>query len=194
MEFKFSKKEELLQWAVNDFAQREIATSQLDTLDHVPPELIRKMGELGFLSMRIPEKYGGKPATWVMVGILAEEIAKANISIASLILFHYGVILSLSSDGTEEAKEEWLSGLAKGERLGCISMTEPDSGSDVSAIKTKAIKEGDHYILNGEKAVVSFGLQADVALFLVGPISKMDQMGSLPSLSLWISRASQSSP
>jgi len=164
MEFKFSKKEELLQWAVNDFAQRELATNKLDTLDHIPEEIIRKIGELGFFSMRIPEKYGGKPTTWVMIGILAEEMAKANISIANLIMVSYGVSISLSTNGTEEAKEEWLSKLAKGEKLGCISMTEPDSGSDVSSIQTKAIRKDDIYLLSGEKSMVSFGSQVDVAL------------------------------
>jgi cyclohexanecarboxyl-CoA dehydrogenase len=164
MEFKFSKKEELLQWAVNDFAQGELATNKLDTLDHVPEEIIRKIGEIGFFSMRIPEKYGGKPATWVMVGILAEEIAKANISIANLIMVSYAVSISLSTNGTEEAKEEWLSKLAKGDKLGCISLTEPDNGSDISSIQTKAIRKDDIYLLSGEKSMVSFGTQADVAI------------------------------
>jgi cyclohexanecarboxyl-CoA dehydrogenase len=164
MEFKFSKQEELLQWAVNDFAQRELTTNKLDTLDHIPEEIIRKIGELGFFSMRIPEKYEGKPATWVMIGILVEEMAKANISIANLIMVSYGVSISLATNGTEEAKEEWLSKLATGEKLGCISMTEPDSGSDVSSIQTKAIRKDDIYLLSGEKSMVSFGSQVDVAL------------------------------
>jgi cyclohexanecarboxyl-CoA dehydrogenase len=164
MEFKFSKKEELIQWAVNDFAQRELTDKKLDSLDHVPKEIVKKMGDLGFLSMKIPEKHGGKPATWVMMGILTEEVAKVSAVIANLIMVSYEVSLSLASHGTEEAAEEWLSPLVKGEKLGCISVTEPGCGTDVNAIRTEAIRERDSYLIRGEKSPVSFGIQADVTL------------------------------
>ena len=164
MEFKFSKKEELWQWAVKEFAEGELAKQELITLDYVPADVLKKMGELGFFSVKVPEEYGGNPGTWVMMGILAEEIAKTNIPIAYMIMVSYEVSLSLARHGTEEAKEEWLRGFVKGNKRGCISVTESDSGVNVGAIKTEAIREQDSYFIRGEKSPVSFGMQADVAL------------------------------
>jgi alkylation response protein AidB-like acyl-CoA dehydrogenase len=80
MDFKFSEEEKLWQWAVRDYAEREIAAQDLMTLNHIPRKILKKMGDLGFLSLRVPEEYGGNPATWVMMGILAEEIAKTSIA------------------------------------------------------------------------------------------------------------------
>lgn len=167
MEFKFSKKEELLQWAVNDFAEKELTDKALVTLDHVPKNIIKKMGDLGFFGLRIPEKYKGKPATWVMIGILAEEIAKANIACAYWVMLSYEVNLLLATYGTEEAKEEWLCNLVEANQLGCFSATESYAGSDMSAIETKAIRDQDFYLISGEKKPISFGMQADVAVLFV---------------------------
>ncbi len=164
MEFKFSKREELLQWAVNDFAQKEIAAQELNKLNYVPADIIEKIGKLGFFSIKIPEKYGGKPGTWVMIGILVEEIAKANISVAYLTMLSYEISLHLSLYGSEKVLEEWLPGLCQGGKSGCISVTEPHCGSDFLAIKTKAIRDGDFYCISGEKKPVSFGTQADFTI------------------------------
>jgi alkylation response protein AidB-like acyl-CoA dehydrogenase len=106
----------------------------------------------------------GECGTWVMIGILAEEIAKMNIPIACMTMVSYEVILALARYGTEEAKEEWLRGLVKGNKRGCLSVTESDSGVDIGAIKTKAMSEQDSYFIKGEKCPVSFGMQANVAL------------------------------
>lgn len=164
MEFRFSRQEELWQWAVREFAEGELAKQELMTLRHVPADILKKMGELGFFSVKVPKEYGGNPGTWVMVGILAEEIAKMNISIAYMTMVSYEVSLSLISYGTDEAKDEWLRGLVNGSKRGCISVNEPDSGVDMDAIKTKANREQDSYFISGEKSPVSFGMQADVAL------------------------------
>ena len=165
MEFKFSKEEELLQWATKDFAQRELATKELVTLDYVPTDILKKMGDLGFFGLGIPERYGGEPASWVMIGILTEEIAKANIAIAYLIMLSYEISLPLAMHGTDEAKEEWLYSLVKGNKIGCISVTEPDCGSDVAAIKARAFRDRGFYLVSGEKGPVSFGMEADVSVF-----------------------------
>ena len=76
MEFKFSKQEELWQWAVREFTEGEFTKQELVTLDYVPTDLLKKMGELGFFSLQVPKEYGGHSGTWVMIGMLAEEIAK----------------------------------------------------------------------------------------------------------------------
>jgi len=163
MEFKLSKKEELWQWAVREFAEGELAKQELITLDYVPADFLKKMGGLGFFSVKVPKEYGGDLGTWVMMGILAEEMAKMNIPIAYMTMVSYEVILSLTSFGTNETKEEWLQDLVKGAKRGCISANESDSGVDIGVIKTKAIREQDSYFISGEKSPVSFGMQADVA-------------------------------
>jgi cyclohexanecarboxyl-CoA dehydrogenase len=164
MEFKFSKREELLQWAVNDFGQKEIAAKELNTLSYVPANILKKMGDLGFFSMRVPEKYGGKPGAWVTIGVLIEEIAKANMSIGYLTMLSYEISLLLSIHGADEVKEEWLQGVCQGRKLGCISITEPHCGSDFSAIETRAVRDGDSYYISGEKNPISFGTQADFTI------------------------------
>ena len=85
MEFKFTKEEEDIRRAANDFAQRALANKELEKLDHVPVNTLTEMGDLGFLGLMVPETYGGEPAGWVEVGIVAEEIAKGNIAMAYLI-------------------------------------------------------------------------------------------------------------
>jgi cyclohexanecarboxyl-CoA dehydrogenase len=113
-----------------------------------------------------------------MLGILAEEIAKVNISVAYMTLVSYEVSLPLASYGTADAKEEWLRDLVKGIKQGCISVNEYDSGVDIGAIKTKAVREQESYFITGEKNPVSFGTQADVALLFAkaAPDKKMTDL------------------
>jgi len=112
----------------------------------------------------IPEEYGGVKASWVELGIVAEEIAKANIAVGYRIALSFGVGLLLATHGTKEAKEQWLPDFCEGIRFGCISVTEPESGSDFSSIETRAIRDGDFYLLTGEKSPVSFGTDADFVI------------------------------
>jgi cyclohexanecarboxyl-CoA dehydrogenase len=164
MDFRFSEEEELWQWAVKDFANREIASREPKIFDQSFKYTLRKMGELGFFGVKLPEQYGGDPANWVMLGILAEEVAKVSVGIAYLILVSHEVTFSLASYGTDEAKEEFLRGLIRGDIVGCISSNEPNAGVDFEAIELRADKNGETYIVSGEKNPVSFGMQADVTL------------------------------
>jgi cyclohexanecarboxyl-CoA dehydrogenase len=160
----FSKDEELLQWAVKDFADREIVPKEIAQFDDSFKSTAQKLGELGFLGLTLPEEYGGDPASWVMLGILLEEIAKTNIAIAYYALINHEVAASIAKYGNDEAKQEWLGSLLSGKRIGCIAATEPGAGSDFAAIQTKASKEGDRYVIAGVKSPVSFGTEADVSL------------------------------
>ena len=164
MEFNFSKDERLLQVAAKDFADRELAPKELSVFDQSTRDVLRKMGELGFFGIKLPEEYGGDPGNWVMLGILAEEIAKVNSGIAYFLLISHEVGYALASYGTEEAKKEWLADLIQGNRIGCICATETDAGTDVGAISAKADKDGDQYLVSGRKVPVSFGAVADVGL------------------------------
>jgi cyclohexanecarboxyl-CoA dehydrogenase len=164
MDFRFSKDEELWQWAVRDFAARELAPKEITKSDQVFRETVKKMGDLGFLGVGIPEEYGGDPASWVMLGMLIEELARVNAGIAYFMLVNYEVAFSLASYGSNDVKEEWLSSLLRGDKIGCYCVTEPSAGTDFGAIMATASKEGNRYLVTGEKGPVSFGMDADVAL------------------------------
>jgi len=174
MDSGFSKEEELLQWAVRDFADRELAPKEIVRFDDSFRSTAKKMGELGFLGLKLPEEYGGDPASWVMFGILVEEIARANIGLAHYLLMTHEVATSIAKYGNDEARQEWLPSLMSGEKIGCISSTEPDAGSDFAAIRTEAIRKGDRYLLSGVKSPVSFGVEADICLAFArtGPAGK----------------------
>jgi cyclohexanecarboxyl-CoA dehydrogenase len=200
MEFSFSNQEKLLQMAASDFAQRELANIEIGALDRIPRLVIEKMGDLGFLSLRIPEKYGGTPGNWVEIGILVEEIAKQNITVAYRVMLSYEVSLLLAGYGGEDVLEEWLPGLSQGLKSGCLALTEHHCGSDVLAVKTRATRNPNSYTLSGEKDPVSFGMDADFAItfgktnpemgvrgltaFLVPLDSPGLTRGSIPSMGL----------
>ena len=164
MEFEFTKEERITKKAVSNFAQNELADQKIDTMDHLPMDTIKMMGSLGFLGLMIPEEYGGVPSNWVGLGIVTEEIAKRSLAMAYLIMLTCAGGLLLATHGTEEVKEKWLPGLCKGSKMGCISVTEPDCGSDFYEIKTRATRDGNFYLLSGEKSPVSFGTQADFVI------------------------------
>ena len=107
MEFMLSEEEKLLQWAVTEFAHKELTEKDLSILNHVPQEIVEKMGALGFLGIKVAEKYGGTEGTWVDVGILVEEIAKRSMTVAYLIMRCYEMCAILGRYGTEEVKADW---------------------------------------------------------------------------------------
>jgi cyclohexanecarboxyl-CoA dehydrogenase len=167
MEFRFSTEEEDLRRAVSDFVRREIAEKELNTLDHIPADVVHQMGELGFFSLKLPEKHGGQQAGWVDLGILVEEVAKESIGLAHLTMVAYEAGLLLATYGDHETIDEWMGDISKGSRLGCVSVTEHDSGSDMTTtIKTMGRRDGDSYIISGEKVPVSLGMKADYTILL----------------------------
>ena len=161
MEFMLSEEEKLLQGAVTEFAQKELTEKDLSTFNQVPQETVEKMGTLGFLGIKVAEKYGGTEGSWVDVGILVEEIAKRSMTAAYLVMRCYEMSAILGRYGTEKVKAEWLAGLAKGRKVGCIAASERGSGSSIADIKTYALRDHDSYFITGEKDPISFGLQAD---------------------------------
>jgi cyclohexanecarboxyl-CoA dehydrogenase len=169
MKFSFSEEEDLLRWAVREFAEKEIAHKEWTEFDSAFRSTIKKIGELGFLSLGIPEEYGGNEGSSVMQGIVAEELARADVAVAYYLMVFYEVSLALATYGTVRAQEEWLPRLVKGTILPCISTTEHDAGVDVSAATGELLRHGDFYVASGEKSPVSFGMVADVSLsFLRG--------------------------
>ncbi|OXM64427.1 MULTISPECIES: acyl-CoA dehydrogenase family protein [Amycolatopsis] len=148
------------------FCQKELVPHQerWNQQKSVDRELWTKAGEVGLLAISIPEEYGGGGGTFAHEAVLYEEQARSGdgswgVSVHNGIVAHY-----LLNYATEEKKKEWLPKLASGEWVGAIGMTEPGTGSDLQGIKTRAVREGDEYVINGAKTFISNGGMADVVV------------------------------
>ncbi|MGH3352586.1 MAG: acyl-CoA dehydrogenase family protein [Nocardioides sp.] len=138
-----------------------IANKQVDR------DLWNRAGELGLLCLSVPEEYGGGGGTFAHEAVLIEEQARVGDSSWGAPL-HSGIVAHyLVAYGTEEQKQEWLPKMASGEVVAAVAMTEPGTGSDLQSIKSKAIRDGDDYVVNGAKTFITNGLQADMVLVAV---------------------------
>ena len=159
MDFTFSDEEKLFREAMRDFCEKEIEprAREIEEKGVIPQDLIKKMSELGILGMTCSDKYGAAGASFVMAGIAAEEIARADISCATAVFFlvqaAWGKILDRY--GNEELKEDVIPNIVKGKSFLGIATTEPDAGSDLASMRSTAKRVGDKYILNGEKMYIS---------------------------------------
>jgi acyl-CoA dehydrogenase len=131
----------------------------------VPRDFYRRLGELGVLGMAIPEKYGGSgEPSYKFSAVLTEETMYAMVGLGALRV-HMDIVLPyFLRYATEEQKERWLPGMASGELMTAIAMTESGTGSDVSGIRTTAVRDGDHYLVNGGKTFITGGMNADLIL------------------------------
>jgi acyl-CoA dehydrogenase len=166
----------------HSFCQKELAPNheRWSQAKQVDRDLWRKAGDIGLLCLSIPEEYGGGGGTFAHEAILLEEQAKAGDdawgnSVHSGIVAHY-----VNACGTEDQKKRWLPKLASGELVGAIAMTEPGTGSDLQNVKTKAIRDGDHYVLNGAKTFITNGAQAELIII----VAKTDPAEAAKGVSL----------
>ena len=166
MDFSFPKEYELLRRMIREFAQNEVApiAEEIDVEEKVPMDVIRKAGKLGLMGVPFPQEYGGAGAGEIGYCILMEEINKVCGSTATVIGAHTGIgAMSIYLDGTPEQKEKYLKPLARGEKIAAFALTEPNAGSDAAAIQTRAVRDGDNFILNGTKIWITNGDIADVS-------------------------------
>ncbi len=166
-EFSLSKELEFFREVVREFAEEEIApiADRIDLEERVPMNLVKKMCEMGLMGVPVPEKYGGAGLGEMGYAVLLEELGRVSNSIATTVGAHTGLVLNpLWIFGTEEQKEKYLVPLARGEKIGAFALTEPNAGSDAASIQTRAVKEGDSYVLNGTKIFTTNGGIADVIL------------------------------
>ncbi|HSE84425.1 MAG TPA: acyl-CoA dehydrogenase [Thermodesulfobacteriota bacterium] len=150
-----------------DFAENEIkpVAGELDREGKFPAELVKKLGELGFMGIFIPEEYGGSGMDIFSYVLALEEISRAWASVGTIMSAHNSLVCEpLLRFGTEEQKKKYLTPLAKGEKIGCFSLSEPAAGSDAGSIKTTAVGDGKYYSINGTKNWVTNGPEADVIL------------------------------
>ncbi|MBU0513758.1 MAG: acyl-CoA dehydrogenase family protein [Proteobacteria bacterium] len=169
MEFELNEDLKMLREMVQDFVKNEIApkADQWDE-DHYFPyqEVILKMGELGFFGTVIPEQYGGNEMGHLAAAIITEEIARGSSSLRVQINMNMlGCSYTILTYGTDEAKRKYIPKLTTGEYMGGFGITEPNAGSDVMALKSTAKKDGDNYVVSGQKTWISNATIADVLIF-----------------------------
>ncbi|MEN8171876.1 MAG: acyl-CoA dehydrogenase [Chloroflexota bacterium] len=169
--FILSEEHEMIRMAARDFANKEIApiAAEFDETGEFPSETIKKMGALGFMGIEVPEEYGGAGMDTLAYVLALEEICKVDASHGTIMsvnnsLYNYGLL----KFGTEEQKQQFLVPVASGNKIGAYSLTEPMSGSDASTMRSRAVRDGDDYIINGRKSWVTSGPVADfVVLFTI---------------------------
>ncbi|HID86135.1 MAG TPA: hypothetical protein EYP55_02010 [Anaerolineae bacterium] len=165
MDFTFSKEHLLLQRMIREFAQEEILpiTLQIEEEKRIPDELVRKMAHLGLFGIPFPREYGGAGAGEIGYCLMMEELGRVSTSVSALIGAHIGIgAMSIYLDGTEEQKQKYLVPLARGEKIAAYALTEPGAGSDAASIRTRAVRDGEFYVLNGSKIWITNGPIADV--------------------------------
>lgn len=158
----------MIQKVVRDFAEKEMRprAREIDEKALFPHENFRGLRDLGLLGIQYDEKYGGGGAGYLAYVLAAEEISRVCGSTALSYVAHCSLgVAPISSDGSEEQKQRWLPALCKGESLGAFALTEPGAGSDAKATKTTAVRDGDHYVVNGQKIYCTNGEQAGTVVF-----------------------------
>src|SRR3954465_6508442 len=164
MDFALTDEQRLIQQTVRAFVdERVLPVAIQNDIDHrLDLELIEGMAGLGILGTAVPEEYGGAGLDYVAEALACEEIERGEAAFRTLISVHVGLnSLSLLRYGTEEQKQRWLTPQARGEKLASCGLTEPGAGSDVAAMRTSARREGDVYVLNGQKNWISYATVAD---------------------------------
>ena len=169
MDFSLSPEHELIRESAHKFGRNEILPDirERDREARSDRKTLEKMGEAGMLGISIPAKYGGSDTDYISLGIVCEELERADTSARVVMSVHSGLhCLTLLQWGTEDQKKRWLPDLASGKKVGGFGLTEPNAGSDAANIKTTAIKEGDRYVLNGQKTWISLSDYADQFLVI----------------------------
>ena len=168
--FPLSDEHKMILDAARDFAEKEIApiAAEFDESGDFPKETMKKMGAMGFMGIEVPEEYGGAGMDTLAYVLALEEISKVDASHGTIMsvnnsLFCHGIM----KFGTEEQKRKFVSPVAMGEKIGAYSLTEPMSGSDAATMRSRAVRDGDHYILNGRKSWVTSGPVADFVVVYV---------------------------
>jgi alkylation response protein AidB-like acyl-CoA dehydrogenase len=167
MEFQLTDDQRELRRAVREFAEKEIVpfASEWDEEEKFPAEVIRKLGELGFLGVIFPERYGGAGLSYSDYALVIEELARADASVGITVSAHISLCSNhVFEQGTEEQKQKYLRKLASGEWLGAWSLTEPNAGSDAGGTETTAVLDGNEWVINGSKTFTTNGTVCDVAV------------------------------
>ncbi len=163
MDFELNEEQRDFQRVMREFVDKEIkpVASEMERSGEYPTEIVEKLKEMGLFGMTIPEEYGGLDLDAVSFAIVFEEIARGWMGIAGTLGSHSLSCWMIAKFGTDEQKAKYLPALATGERRTGVGLTEPDAGSDLQGIRTTAIRDGDHYVVNGRKTWITNARHAD---------------------------------
>ena len=168
MTLTLSREQEEIVATIRDFVDRDVApnVSRYDHADEFPEPLVDTMRELGLFAITIPEEYGGLGLDLTTYALVIKELSRGWISLSGVLNTHFMVSYMILSAGTDAQRREFLPQLAEGRIRGAFSMTEPHAGSDVQAIRTRARRDGDEYVIDGQKMWVTNGLRAGIVMLL----------------------------
>ncbi|MDF1499165.1 MAG: acyl-CoA dehydrogenase family protein [Anaerolineales bacterium] len=181
MNFELSEEHSMVQKMVRDFAQKEIAPiiKEADRTGEMAPNVLERMGELGILGICIPVRYGGQGMDYISLGLACEELEAIDTTLRVVMSVHTGLCsMTLLQWGTEEQKQKFLIPLAKGEKIGCGAFSEPGAGSDFANIQAVGKRDGDDFVLNGEKMWISLATKADYAMVTVRTLFDTEKVSS----------------
>ncbi|MDA5281298.1 MULTISPECIES: acyl-CoA dehydrogenase family protein [unclassified Streptomyces] len=149
------------------FTEREIVpyAAAWDRAESVDRGIVKKLGDLGFLGMTVPEEYGGSGGDHLSYVLVTEELGRGDSAVRGIVSVSLGLVAkTIAAWGDEEQKRDWLPRLCSGDALGCFGLTEPGTGSDAGNLTTRAVREGDSYVVSGSKMFITNGTWADVVL------------------------------
>lgn len=180
MNFEHNENQKMIAQMVRDFAEKEIRPNlnEWDEKEHFPVDVMKKMGELGLLGIYIPEQYGGSGFSYFEYATALMELGKVCGGIGLSVAAHNSLCTGhIYYHGNEEQKKKYLPKLASGEFIGAWGLTEPNTGSDAMRMKCTAVKDGDHWVINGAKNWITHGLSGDVAVVLIRTGELLDSNG-----------------
>ena len=169
MDFSLTGEHRMVQQMVRDFAQKEVAPviKEFDRAQEMAPFILPRMGKLGILGICLPVRLGGQGMDYISLGLACEELEAVDSTLRVVLSVHIGLnSLALFQWGSDEQKQKYLIPQARGEKIGCFGLTEPGAGSDVAAISSSARREGNEYVLNGEKMWISLATKANHCLWV----------------------------
>ena len=169
MDFTLSKQHEMVRKLFKDFAENEVKpmAQEVDETEQFPLENVQKMGKLGFLGLPVPQEYGGQGADILSYIMCVEELSKVCATTGVVVSAHTSLCADpILTYGTEEQKQKYLVPLAKGEKIGAFGLTEPGAGTDAQGVQTKAVLDGDEWVLNGSKCFITNGKYADFYIII----------------------------
>ncbi len=169
MDFTLSKEHEMARSLFREFAEKEVKplAIEVDETEEFPVETVKKMAKAGFLGIPIPKEYGGQGCDVLTYAMCVEELAKVCGTTSIIVSAHTSLCCDpILTYGTEEQKQKYLPDLASGRKIGAFGLTEPGAGTDAQGQQTKAVLDGDEWVLNGSKIFITNGKQADVYIVI----------------------------
>ena len=181
MDFTLSKEHEMARALFKEFAEKEVKplAQEVDETEAFPRETVEKMAKLGFLGIPVPKEYGGQGCDPLTYAMCVEELSKVCGTTGVIVSAHTSLCCDpIMTYGTEEQKQKYLVPLAKGEKLGAFGLTEPGAGTDAQGQQTKAVLDGDEWVVNGSKCFITNGKEADVYVIfaITGTVEKRGRM------------------